>query len=101
MLSPHPSYPPLEMASCGGLVVTNTFANKDADALRRISGNIVPAAPSVESIAESLFDAWCRVPDLDSRRDNATISAPATWSESFSHVVPRAIEALEECRASR
>lgn len=29
MVSPHPSYPPLEMASFGMAVITNTFANKD------------------------------------------------------------------------
>jgi hypothetical protein len=29
MLSPHPSYPPLEMAHFGLLTVTNSFANKD------------------------------------------------------------------------
>ena len=35
MLSPHPSYPPLEMAACGGLVATTTFANKSASGLAR------------------------------------------------------------------
>ncbi len=29
MVSPHPSYPPLEMAHFGVLTITNTFANKD------------------------------------------------------------------------
>lgn len=29
MVSPHPSYPPLEMASFGMKVITNSFANKD------------------------------------------------------------------------
>jgi hypothetical protein len=33
MISPHPSYPPLEMAAFGCLVVTNRFANKDLSAL--------------------------------------------------------------------
>jgi hypothetical protein len=29
MLSPHPSYPPLEMAAYGAIVVTNTYLSKD------------------------------------------------------------------------
>lgn len=29
MVSPHPSYPPLEMATYGTKVITNTYANKD------------------------------------------------------------------------
>ena len=38
MVSPHPSYPPLEMAHLGLLVLTNGFANKD---LSRWHSNIV------------------------------------------------------------
>jgi hypothetical protein len=33
MVSPHPSYPPLEMAAFGAQVVTNGFANKNLSAL--------------------------------------------------------------------
>jgi len=35
MESPHPSYPPLELAACGGLVVCNRYANKDYSLLGR------------------------------------------------------------------
>src|SRR5690606_30111304 len=38
MCSPHPSYPPLEMAHFGMKVITNRFANKD---LASHHGNIV------------------------------------------------------------
>jgi hypothetical protein len=37
MFSPHPSYPPLEMAEFGVQTITNTFANKD---LGQLSGNL-------------------------------------------------------------
>lgn len=37
MLSPHPSYPPLEMSMFGMKVITNTYANKD---LRYLASNI-------------------------------------------------------------
>lgn len=38
MVSPHPSYPPLEMATFGVKVITNTFCNKD---LADFNSNIV------------------------------------------------------------
>lgn len=38
MISPHPSYPPLEMAHFGVKVLTNNYANKD---LSKMHGNII------------------------------------------------------------
>ena len=35
MLAPHPSYPPLEMAACGGPAVTTVFGPKTREKLRR------------------------------------------------------------------
>lgn len=43
MVSPHPSYPPLEMAAFGVHVVVNRFANKD---LSSVSPLLVSTAPS-------------------------------------------------------
>ena len=51
MVSPHPSYPPLEMAAFGMRVVTNTYANKD---LSRLSANLRSAQPTPEDIARQL-----------------------------------------------
>ena len=52
MVSPHPSYPPLEMAIFGVKVITNCYANKD---LSTFSDNIVSlASASPENIAQSL-----------------------------------------------
>ncbi len=51
MISPHPSYPPLEMAAFGCRVVTNRFANKDL-------GADCPSITSVERVdAQSLAAA--------------------------------------------
>lgn len=53
MLSPHPSYPPLEMASFGLKVISNSYANKK---LSVKSQNIIdPEYVTPESIAESLI----------------------------------------------
>lgn len=57
MISPHPSYPPLEMAAYGLEVVTNKFGNKD---LSHLSGNITSVELiTPENIANALADA-CR-----------------------------------------
>ena len=55
MVSPHPSYPPLEMAHLGMRVVTNRFGAKD---LATWHPNITSAAdPSPEGIARAIADA--------------------------------------------
>jgi O-antigen biosynthesis protein len=55
MLSPHPSYPPLEMAEYGAWVITNKFENKN---LSELVGNIISVdEPTPEVVAERL--AWC------------------------------------------
>jgi len=52
MISPHPSYPPLEMAAFGLKVITNAYKAKD---LSQIHPNIIGMAnPSPESIADAL-----------------------------------------------
>jgi len=49
MMSPHPSYPPLEMASAGMQVVTNDFFKYKAN-LMKIFPNLYVEEPSVEMI---------------------------------------------------
>lgn len=59
MISPHPSYPPLEMAAFGMGVVTNAFANKDLS--RKIANVRSCTRFSPESIADALsveIDIW-------------------------------------------
>lgn len=57
MLSPHTSYPVLEMAACGGLAVTNTFATKTVAALSALSDRIIAGEPTVEGLATGLLDS--------------------------------------------
>lgn len=55
MLSPHPSYPPLEMAAAGLITITNSYENKD---LRLRSRNIVSLTDLTPShLAEALEKA--------------------------------------------
>ena len=88
MLSPHPSYPPLEMAACGGLVVTNVYANKTAARMTEISRNILAAEPTITGITEAIRMAVARLHDIPSREAGARLGLPATWDESFQDVLP-------------
>jgi hypothetical protein len=53
MFSPHPSYPPLEMAAFGVRVVTNTYANKDLSGLSSFIESLPIVTP--ESIGTRLM----------------------------------------------
>jgi hypothetical protein len=68
MLSPHPSYPPIEMAMSGLVVVTNRYANKD---LANISDNFVTCEPSAEGVKLALQEAYSKSNDMASRVKNA------------------------------
>jgi O-antigen biosynthesis protein len=83
MLSPHTSYPPLEMAASGGLVVTNTHGPKTAEALAAISPSILAAAPEVDTLVAALRRAVGS--PLPAAPD---VRLPATWDEALAEVVP-------------
>ncbi len=100
MLSPHPSYPPLEMAACGGLAVTTAFANKTAEALAELSANIIGVLPTVEAISEGLEAAVARLDDVEGRRAAASINLPANWRTSLAEVVPRLFDELAVLQGS-
>lgn len=52
MISPHPSYPPMEMAMFGMSVITNVFRNKDLSSWHE---NIHSVQPSVNALTEALL----------------------------------------------
>jgi hypothetical protein len=58
MLSPHPSYPPLEIASVGSLCVTNSYENKD---LSSWHPNIISCQPSADGVVSGLQAATQRL----------------------------------------
>ena len=57
MASPHPSYPPLEMAASGLVVVTNRWGPKDLGPLSR---RFVSCEPDARDVARALSDAESR-----------------------------------------
>jgi glycosyltransferase involved in cell wall biosynthesis len=83
MLTPHPSLVPLEMAAAGLVTVTNTFANKTAAALRALSSNLVPVAPTVAAIGRGLTDAVARTSDYAGRVAGSEVAWSRDWRTSF------------------
>ncbi|WP_234679582.1 rhamnosyltransferase WsaF family glycosyltransferase [Bradyrhizobium monzae] len=99
MLSPHPSYPPLEMAASGKLVVTNSFAVKTAERMRAFSPNIIVAEPNAESVGQAIERAAgrinCGLPSYDS---SGTIALPTDWDQSLNRIVTDLLARLGEMR---
>ena len=87
MLSPHTSYPVLEMAACGGLSVTNTFATKTREALAAMSENIVAVEPTIEAIARGLIQSAFRV--NNGHRGAAASNLPRDWGNTLDPVAYR------------
>jgi glycosyltransferase involved in cell wall biosynthesis len=99
MLAPHPSYPPLEMAACGGLVVTNSYDVKTAERLEQLSTNIISAEPTIEAIADALAEAVRRLADTEDRRVGSNIALPEDWDDAVLPLVPRIRQAIKEIRS--
>jgi hypothetical protein len=96
MLSPHPSYAPLEMAACGGIVVTNSFGCKTQQRLSTYSPNILAPPPYAKAIASSLETAAEMV-----ERNGSTlnpVALPATWQESFAPILAQIKATWESLR---
>lgn len=99
MLSPHPSYPPLEMAASGKLVVTNSFSVKTAKRMRSFSKNIIVAEPTADSIAAALISAAGRIAvGLPSYDSSGEIDLPSNWDQSLSELVPELLQRIHALR---
>ena len=94
MLSPHTSYPVLEMAACGGTVVTNTYGPKTEAALAALSPDIIGVAPTLQGFLEGLSAAAAR--SGTARQDRLTL--PANWDDVLRPVAQWAAAAVREKR---
>lgn len=93
MLSPHTSYPPLEMAAAGGTVVTNVFGVKTASSLATLSSRIVAVEPSVEALAGALALVAAGPRNLSMTAD---LNAPSSWDLSLEPVVDWILASMDE-----
>jgi O-antigen biosynthesis protein len=99
MLSPHTSYPPLEMAACGGAVVTNTFEVKTAAALHALSPAIQGVPPDPDSISSALAEAITRLERGEA--GDGSLSAPGSWGEALEESVAWLATNVRELAAGR
>ncbi|VAX15759.1 hypothetical protein MNBD_NITROSPINAE01-1449 [hydrothermal vent metagenome] len=89
MLSPHPSYPPLEMAASGLKVVTTIYESKRPEDLTSISRNLIPVKADEVSIAEGLIEAIRQSHALTGaggRLQNHS-SLPTSWETELEPIV--------------
>lgn len=98
MLSPHTSYPPLEVAACAGIAITCSFSNKTQERLFEISPNIIAVTPTVDDISVGIKDAVERV--RANKQSYEKINMPSTWDDSFSKVIPKLVKMFHDCQHS-
>ena len=94
MYAPHPSVPPLEMASAGMSVVTTTYGRRDDRAMAALSANIIAVAPTIDAVVDGLRQAEARTADLPARVAGAKVAWPIDWDESFNPAVEMAVRRL-------
>ncbi|WP_243370849.1 glycosyltransferase [Geotalea sp. SG265] len=96
MDSPHPSLLPIEMASAGLFVVTNTYGIKNKEFFSHISENIMAVPPDHESLAQALISAAERVGDLEQRLAGSKVNWPHEWNDALSlDIIEKAVTAIK------
>lgn len=88
MYTPHPSYPPLDIASAGAVVVTNKFGDKQS--LNKYSNNIICSDLSVDSLLEALSEGIKLAENYELKQKNSSESSICfSWEKSFDKVLAR------------
>lgn len=86
MFTPHPSYPPLDLAASGAVVVTNRFGPKVS--LDHYCRNILCADPSVEALVAALGEAAALAQDEPRREANyKDARIGRDWEAAFAPVL--------------
>ena len=89
MLSPHPSYPPLEMASYGCITITNKYDNKDLSIRSENILNIMEFSPL--SVADALDQA---IGVFDSNKYKQSLKEDSLEAECDIYSVQKLIDLL-------
>lgn len=86
MYTPHPSYPPLDLAASGAVVVTNRYGVKQS--LAAYGGNILCVEPDVDSLARAIGEAAALAEDGAARRRGyATLRVNRDWRMAMEPVL--------------
>ena len=92
MDTPHPSYPPLDLAAAGAVAVTNTHGSKKS--LEQWSRNIIAAPPSVAALTDALRDGVKLSRDSEQRFANCgSDHIPRDWEPQLDAVIERMLNA--------
>ena len=92
MYTPHPSYPPLDLAASGAVAVTNRYGRKRS--LAQYSGNILCVGGTLESLLEGIAQGVRLASDLPARRRNYVQNGLARdWAASFTPALDRLLAA--------
>ena len=85
MYTPHPSYPPYDVACSGGIVITNVFMNKKEFPQ---SNNVIMSELPEEKFLEAMQNAISLAKDPDIRKMNYENSIiPREWGKSLEDTI--------------
>jgi len=84
MYSPHPSYPPFEMAQSGIVTITNLFPGKD---LSTTSKNIISCETNLLSLNMAIKDAFSKHEYYEKRMEQSILPFPDVYEDCFSEPV--------------
>lgn len=88
MASPHPSYPPLDLAAGGSVVVTNRWPGKKD--LAEVSDRVITAEPTVDDLARAIGDAVALAESVAATPfEPADTPYFAPWAQNLEPVVDR------------
>ena len=88
MYTPHPSYPPLDLAASGAVAVTNRYGRKRS--LAQYSANILCVGGALELLIEGIAQGVRLAGDLPTRRRNYVQNGLARdWAASFAPAIER------------
>jgi len=85
MYSPHPSYPPLDIAACGGVVLTNKYANKQE---LSYSKNIICVDLDLDSLIQGFERAVALAKNKNLRHQNYLENTlHIDWNTALEHTL--------------
>ncbi len=96
MMSPHPSYTPLEAAACGNVVVTTSYLCKTPANLNQLSGNIIGSQSNISSLLEALKQAVRQSSSTSNREANSAVTLPTTWDDSLNMSLVRTLSVVQK-----
>ena len=89
--TPHPSYPPFDLAACGAVVVTNRFSSKTD--LSRYSPNILCVEPNLPGLVSGLRSAVALAKDRVKCVANVSrFAMPRDWETALGPVLDHIVD---------